>query len=304
MSKNKGVYLALVSAFISGVSIFVNKFAVDAIKQPLVFTSVKNSGVTLLILGILIFSGKWKKVKKLDKREFIFLGLIGLVGGSIPFYLFFTGLSTIPAINGAIIQKTLVIWVTLLAVPLLKERLSKVSAIAVLILFAANLLVGGFNGFSYSKGELLVLLATLFWAVEIILAKKILPKVDPDILTAARMGIGAIILLTMSAYMQPMAFKRSLALSPVQWFWLIFTMVTLLGYVTTWYRALKFAPAITVTSILVASTLATNILSALFITHTFNFLMIIQSLFITSGVLILYKADKAKENLLLVKPAV
>lgn len=287
----KGINLALVTALISGISIFINKFAVTAIKQTLVFTSVKNSGVALLIIGILIFSGKWRQIKKLSLREIGFLILIGIIGGSIPFYLFFTGLSTIPAINGAIIQKTLVIWVALLALPFLREKLSRGSAIAVILLFAANVLVGGFSGFKYSPGEGLVLLATVFWAVETVLAKKILPALDPDILTAARMGFGAVILLTMSAVMQPQAFSQSLSLTSTQWFWMGLTVLSLLAYVTSWYRALKYAPATTVTAILVASTLVTNALSAIFVTHTVNSLLIIQSILIIAGIITLVRME-------------
>jgi drug/metabolite transporter (DMT)-like permease len=39
-------------------------------------------------------------------------------------------------------------------------------------------------------------------------------------------------------------------LSPFQWGWVGLTSVFLLGYVTTWYAALKRAPATTVTSVL------------------------------------------------------
>jgi len=66
--------------------------------------------------------------------------LIGLVGGSIPFYLYFEGLSKISAINGAIIHKSLVIWVALLAIPFLKENMSKLQALAVFALFGSNFL--------------------------------------------------------------------------------------------------------------------------------------------------------------------
>ena len=117
--KTKGIYLALITALISGVAIFINKFAVDAIHPPLVFTAMKNAGVGLFIIGILLLTPKWKLIKKLTKREIIYLISIGIIGGSIPFYLYFTGLSQIPAINAAIIQKTLVFWVTLVAIPVL-----------------------------------------------------------------------------------------------------------------------------------------------------------------------------------------
>jgi drug/metabolite transporter (DMT)-like permease len=273
----KGIYFALGTALISGISNFVNKFALDVIKPPLVFTATKNIGVGLLIIGILIFTAKWKKIKQLKRKEIYYLLAIGIIGGSIPFYLFFTGLSQVPAINAALIHKTLVFWVILLAIPFLKEKLSPLQIIAVLCIFAGNLTIGGFKGFSFSQGELFILIATILWAVENILAKKILPSVDPDIVTAARMGFGSLILLTAAAISAPQALLKTTSLSSAQWFWLILAIVLLLGYVTSWYRALKYAPAIMVTSVLTTATLVTNILSAVFVTHALTLDLAIQS---------------------------
>jgi drug/metabolite transporter (DMT)-like permease len=280
----KGIYFAIATAFISGISIFVNKFAVGAITPPLVFTTAKNVGVGLLIMGIIIGFGKWKKLKKISKKDFYYLLLIGIIGGSIPFYLFFTGLSMTPAINAAIIQKTLVFWIIILAIPFLKEKLSKLQFLAIILLFLGNLTIGGFKGFLFSQGELMIFAATIFWAIENILAKKILPRIDPDILTAARMGFGSIILLITSQILAPKGLANIFHLSNIQLLWMTLTVISLLAYVMTWYRALKFAPVITVASILVTATLVTNVLSAVFITHAWTKDMGIQSLIMLVGV--------------------
>ncbi|MEK7127901.1 MAG: DMT family transporter [Patescibacteria group bacterium] len=245
---------AFIAAVISGFSIFLNKFAVGVFPQPLVFTALKNSVVGLAIIALLITSGKWKLIKTLTKKDLVSLLAIGIIGGAIPFYLFFTGLSQISAVNGAIIQKTLVIWVAILAVPLLKEKLTLTNILAVGLLFAGNLTIGGFKNFSYSSGELMILTATLFWAVETIFIKKI--NLDPDLVMTARMGFGSLILL----FFTPMPTSFTLT----QLSWLGLTAVLLFTYVVCWLRALKNAPAITVTSVLVLSTLITNLLSTKF----------------------------------------
>jgi drug/metabolite transporter (DMT)-like permease len=293
----KGIYLAFLTAFISGVSNFVNKIAVDVIKPPLVFTAEKNAIVGLLIVGILVSTWKWEKIKNLTQKQIIYLVLIGIIGGSLPFYLFFTGLSQIPAINGALIHKTLVFWVALLAIPFLKEKLSKLQLLGVLLLFASNFIIGGFVSLQHSRGELFVLLATILWAIENVLAKKILPSVDPDIVVSARMGLGSLILLTASAITIPAALTKSLFMSQAQWFWLLISAALLFGYVLTWYRALKFAPAITVASILVSATLVTNMLSAIFITHAWSFQLGTQAFLTIPGIVLLWLAAvKTKPN--------
>lgn len=302
MSANsaKGIYFALITAVISGVSIFLNKYAVEVLKPPLFFTTAKNIGVAFLILGLLLLTKKWKLLKDLNRREIIYLILIGVVGGSLPFYLYFTGLSIIPAINAAIIHKTLVLWVALLAIPLLQEKLTKMQALAVILLFASNFVIGGFKGFQFSMGELLILLATILWAVENVLAKKILPKVDPDIVVAARMVLGAIILLAATALAMPHALNKVVHFNTNQWFWMFVTTILLLGYVMSWYRALKFAPAITVTAVLVSSTLVTNVLSAVFVTHAWTITIGVQTGLILLGIGLFWFSIK-KEDINLVK---
>ncbi len=301
--REKGFYLAFFTALISGVSIFVNKFAVDLIHPPLLFTATKNTWVGLMIFAILLLSRKRVLLKKLSRREIFYLVLIGIIGGSIPFYLFFTGLSIVPAVNAAIIQKTMVFWVALLALPLLKEKLSPLQFSAVAVLFVSNLLVGGFRGFRFSAGEMMILASTLFWAAEIILAKKVLKTVDPDIVTAARMGFGSLILMAAVALTVPGGIGRSLALSFSQWMWMMVTTAALLAYVMSWYRALRLAPATTVTAVLVASTLVTNVLSAIFVTHAWTEIMGAQTVLMLSGVGLFWQAAKQGTSKTFVKAA-
>lgn len=281
--KVNGIHFAILTTIVSGISIFINKYAVGAIQPALVFTTVKNSAVALLVFALIIFSRKISRVKKLTSREIKYLLAIGLVGGFLPFYLYFTGLSLVPAINAALIHKTLVVWVAILAIPLLGEKLSRLQIVAITLLFFGNLFIGGFTKFQFSIGELMILVATIFWAIENILAKKILSTVDPDLVVAARLGIGSLLLLTASIIFYPKSVLNLPGLSSSQLFWLSATIVTLFLYTTTWYRALKFAPATVVTSVLVASTLITNLLSVIFVTHNWLVLFTLPSLAIFLG---------------------
>lgn len=287
----KGLYLSFVTAVVSGISIFINKFAVEAIRPPLYFTSIKNISVAVIVLAIIFVTGEWKKLGNLTKKELVHLVLIGIIGGSLPFYLYFTGLSQTSAVNAAIIHKTLVFWVAIMAAPLLKERMSKGQILTVLMLFAGNIFIGGFQGFKFSGGELMVLAATVLWGVENILAKKILSTVAPNIVLAFRMGLGSVILIAATLITVPQAFKNSLGLSSLQLFWIVLTILSLLVYTMTWYRALKNAPAVVVTAVLVSSTLVTNVLSAIIITHSWHITLVIQVVLIAMGAVLFSKCS-------------
>ncbi len=86
-------------------------------------------------------------------------------------------------------------------------------------------------------------------------------------------------------------------LEPMQWGWTALTALLLLGYVTTWYTALKHAPATYVATLLVPATLVTNVLSAIFITHTYTGKQAISTaLFIAGILLMVFFAKKTADS--------
>ncbi len=295
INKDIGIKYAFLAAIVSGVSVFVNKFAVASLENPVLLPAVKNSLVGALLIGLVISSEKWRELRSLTKRQIAQLVVISAIGGFLPFYLFFMGLAQIPAINANLIHKTLVIWVAILAVPLLKEKVSKIAGLAVLLLFAGNLPLGGFKGFTYSAGEIMVFGATLLWALETVLVKKALAGVDPTLAAISRMGAGSLLLLASVAITNPASLGNIFSMSTNQWFWIILTTVFLFGYVNLWYRALKFAPAVSVSAVLVSATLITNILSAIFVTHTLSLQLVAQGLAIILGSALIFR-DSTKQK--------
>lgn len=273
--------LALITAVISGTNNFFTKIAVTAVKDPIIYTTLKNAIVAALLIGIILMLGKWREIISLTRGQMFRLLAIGAIGGSVPFALFFTGLLKTSALNAGLIHKTLFLWVLLLAVPFLKERFSWVQWVGVGTLFAANFVVGGFKGFNFNIGELMVLGATLLWAVENVIAKKALKDISSITVAGARMVVGSLILLTIVLGKGSTVPLSSLSLE--QWGWTLLTSVLLLGYVLAWYTALKYAPATYVAALLVPATLVTNMLTAIFITHTLNGIQLTQMTLLIIG---------------------
>jgi drug/metabolite transporter (DMT)-like permease len=175
---------------------------------------------------------------------------------------------------------------------LLKEKLSLPLILAAVGLYAANF-VGGASWGTLSLGHVMVLAATLLWSAETILVKRFLAKTDPDVLLIGRMGIGSLFLLALMLLQGKAGLV--MALSPIQWLSLLGVSVLLFGYVTTWYRALKFAPASAVASILVGATVITSLLSSV-ATGRFTTIQAIQGLIISGcvAVVVILMAKAAK----------
>lgn len=279
------ILLAIGTMLISGTNNFLTKIAVTVVENPIVFTFLKNIVVALLLIGIVLVVGKWREIKQLNRGDTIKLLSIGVIGGSVPFILFFTGLSMIPAINAAFIHKMLFVFVALMAVPLLKERVGKLQLVALALLFGGNMILFGLPNFTFGLGELMVLGATLFWAVENIIAKVALKRISSLLLAGSRMTLGSIIILAFIALQGNVGMIAGLGLA--QWGWTLLTGLLLAGYVLTWYTALKYAPATLVASILVPATFITNILTATFTTHTISAQQLLSGALLLIGITIL-----------------
>jgi len=280
--------LALCTALISGLSNFLNKFALSASPDPIVYTAVKNGLVALALVVILLAIGKGREIVNLNKGQWLKLLAVGIIGGGLPFALFFVGLSQVSAINAALIHKTLVIWVAVLAVIFLKERLTWPLGLGVVAVFAGNLAIGGFGGFAYSLPEAMILAATLLWAAENVIAKIALRDISAGLVACARMAFGLSVLVPLSI-LRNGSLQLFVQIPPAAWLWTILASVLLLGYVLTWYAALKRAPAIYVAALLTPATLVTNILSAVFITHSFNWQLGLGSGLSAVGLVLLIK---------------
>lgn len=289
----KGFKLALITAGFSGVAVWLNSLTVKAVGDALVFTTVKNLGVAI-ILGIILLRQKinWEEVTNQRRR----LLLIGIIGGSLPFYLFFQGLLTANPATAALIHKTLIFWVALWAVPVFKEKISVKQWLALGIIFGSNFIIGGLPALKWGKGETMILGATLLWAIENIIAKATLKNLSAEVVGGARMIIGSMILLalTLAGGKINLIFK----LNGSQWLMTGMSMVMLTGYVLSWYKALKLAPVTLVATVLTLATIITNTLSSIFITRQFNFEVIYQSILLVIGMAVFVREASKHERTL------
>jgi drug/metabolite transporter (DMT)-like permease len=256
----QGIGLAVIAALISGVSIFVNSYAVKQVADAALFTTLKNGVAAAILLAVAVAIVRPFEVRRIGRREWLGVGAVGVIGGGIAFLLFFSGLAMASAPSAAFIHKTLFIWVALLAVPLLGERLGLIQVTALGGLLLAQLLVAPPSGVTWGLGETMIAAATLLWAAETIVARRLLARVPVAVLGAGRLGIGLVVLggyVVLTGRLDMIA-----ALSPIQWVWALATGLLLAGYVGTWFGALSRAPASTVSAVLVIGAPITATLAA------------------------------------------
>jgi drug/metabolite transporter (DMT)-like permease len=263
-TRTAGVALAAVTACVSGVSVFVNGYGVRRMPDPTTYTTAKNLVAAVLLAGLLLVATTVRSAEGLtrprDRAGWLGLAAVAVVGGSVPFVLFFEGLARATSTDAAFLHKTLVVWVVLLAVPLLRERIGVPHVLAIGLLVAGQaLLAGDLTTLRPGSGELMVLAATLLWSAEVIVAKRTLTgRVSPLTLGTARMVGGVVVLLGWALLRGELGALTGL--DAAAWGWALATGALLFLYVTTWYSALARAQAVDVTAVLVFGAVITALL--------------------------------------------
>ncbi|MEM4555107.1 MAG: DMT family transporter [Candidatus Anstonellaceae archaeon] len=232
---SSGVALAYLTALVSGISVFVNSFGVVSMDATS-YAFVRNLLVATILASLCILWGRWKEFLVLDRKQLLILLFVGLVGGGIAFALFFSGLSSISGAEGSFIFRLLFIFSIIAAVVLFKEKINWKIAVGAFSILLGNFLLLWPSSLSYSTGSLLVLAATLLWASEYAISKKLMSTISPLSVAAARMGIGATVLLAV-VLMQGKA-DSLLNISPSSWGWIAISVGFLTLFITLWYSAL------------------------------------------------------------------
>jgi drug/metabolite transporter (DMT)-like permease len=252
-TRRTGILLALATALISGFSVFLNSYGVKAFGNPTAYTTGKNvvSAVVLLtFVSIGMRAGSGIRLTRPSGRgQWAGVVAIGVFGGSVPFVLFFEGLSRATSPQAAFLHKTLVLWVAVLAYVFLAERLQWGHWLAIGFLIVGQVgLLGGLPD-SIGAPEAMILAATLMWSVEVIVAKKLLGSLSSWTVGVARMGLGSVVLVAWVAARGDLGLLTSM--DSGQLGWVLLTGVLLAGYVGTWFAALQRARAVDVTAVLV-----------------------------------------------------
>ena len=154
------------------------------------------------------------------------------------------------------------------------------------MLLLGVVLVVGIKAFTFGWAELMILAATLLWSVENIIAKKILRNISSEVVGLFRMGIGALMLISLSA----LTGKSSLILklNANQLTYIVIGGTILSFYVYFWYKSLKSAPASLVTMILTFSVVVGNILNGAFAGIKIAEKDVLSSILITTGLMFVY----------------
>ncbi|AOT73274.1 hypothetical protein Gferi_23125 [Geosporobacter ferrireducens] len=165
---------------------------------------------TFIIFGIMIRYEKkdWRLSGK-DWGPVILLGFIGMFGYHV---LFFSALQYTSAVNSSMIGATNPLITSILAAFFLNESFGIKRLGTVLMAFSGVVLtltngdISVLKAFNFNRGDLLMLLAVLCWAIYSVISRKVMHRYSPLILTSYSFLVCLILLLPFVVWEKPLSY--------------------------------------------------------------------------------------------------
>ncbi len=279
-----GIVLVLLTVLVSGVSNFVNFKAVQGTNVD-AWIAVRNAFVALPLVPMALLLGRGIR-RRLTGADWTRLVAIGLLGGAIPFLLYFHGFQMALGQGGAAAAslgyRSLFLMATVLGVLFLRERVPRRFAIGAGLVMAGNLLLLTLSGPVWTDGTAYVLFATAMWAAEYTISKRLLRTLPSGTVAAGRMGFGALFLLV---YLGFTGQASSVAgFGGTDWMTLFFSALLLFAFVSTWYAGLKTVDLSVASSLLVLAFPVTWVLGVLAGGRGFTVSQVIGAAAIVAGI--------------------
>lgn len=191
-----GMIFVLIQTLAAAIQPVFTKFIVGAI-NPLFAASI-TSLVGCIISLILLIRSKGLKIffNKKNLKEVL---MIGFLGTTMLYLLFFQGAQLTSGINTAILLQSESIYSLILSYFVLKEKINSRQILATLLIIAGVIIVI-FNGtVSLNIGDVFILLTPLFYQFSHVMAKKTIKRIGTVPVQFGRYFFGGLILILMSS---------------------------------------------------------------------------------------------------------
>jgi drug/metabolite transporter (DMT)-like permease len=229
-----GVILVLVSILFYGLEPIISKYTVNTV-NPIFTATISIVFASVIPLLILVNKGM---VGELIKREnILYLFFISFFGSVIALILFLVGVGMTSGISASLLLQIEPIYSVLLGFFILREAISKRQLYAMfLIIIGVGVIF--YNGkLQINYGDILILATPLFYQISHLIVKKVMKRIEEDVIIAGRFLYAAPIFIILSTLAGANQFE--VLLKPLYFSSLLFLGVSwALGYIL-WIKAIR-----------------------------------------------------------------
>jgi len=275
--------LIIVGQLIAGGTFPIAKIAVNSI-EPFTLALLRFSIASVAMLLIIVATGRVRRIERGDWLRFIMIGLLAVPLNQL---LFLYGLKFTTAGRSALYYGATPIFVFLMAILYLKEKVTPLKIIGIGASFAGVVVIlqGGRMDEGVLFGDLLVILAVIAWAAYTVLGKNLLRKYGSLTVTAYALIIGTLAYLPIGL-VPAIRFDYS-QVPDAAWLSLLYIaiMTSVVAY-SIWYWALVRMEASKLAIFQNLQPVFAAILSMIVVSETFGFDFYLGGALVIGGVLL------------------
>ncbi|SHH29521.1 DMT family transporter [Clostridium grantii] len=205
------------------------------------------AGMRFFIAAIMIFLFLifvLKKSIKISKSDIIKLLILGLIQTTFQYFFFYTGVSNTTGSKSSILTSVGSFIVVIIAHFYYKDdRINKEKSIGLILGFIGIVIINLGNGFNVDfnfYGEGFIIISTTLGSVGTIMAKELSKTINPFVITAWQMLLGATILLIFGL---PQLSPEAITFTLKGWILLIYAAILSATAFSLWYSLLKYNKA-------------------------------------------------------------
>ena len=252
------------------------------------------TGLSILLSGLVL--AVYQPRRRPDPGSLRYLAFFGLIGAGLAPLMYFTGLSQTTAVNASLLANGEVLFTTVIAYTVFRERLARGQAarglviVAGLVIVSTNLDLANIAFFQGLAGNLLVLGSTLFWGVENNLVAAAARRFDNLLLSRFRNLIGGgVLTLIFVAGMLPVG----LGVADVEALGLL--ALALAGGTYLFIAAVKRLGAIRMLLVWSSSTVFGALFAIVFLGEQITPAQILGGALIILGIYVFHRGEKVPE---------
>ena len=285
----KGSIIAFTSILLFSTYTIFGKILLQEV-SPFVIIVINQLLAYSILFFILKLKKEMKKLTRITKRDFKIMYAISLFSAVCGPLLFLWGLKLTTATNTILIGKAEALLTSLIAVMMLKERISMHQITGAMTMFFGIVIIATnnfANGLSFNIGDLLVLASSLSFAFGTILFKKYMHHLPPEVIVTVRNLCGATLLFVISLYLVDYSTLLNALNAKFVLALLGLVVLTTIFAQSLWYRALETTTATKVSLIGLSSPLIAIVYAIIFLKESLGTSQLIGGSFVILGLIML-----------------
>lgn len=232
-----------------------------------------------------------KEFRALTMRKFLYLSLVASLAGVCGPMLWFLGLSSTTAVNAGLFSRSEMLFLFLLSILFLGEKMTKQKAIAATMVLFGIVFVAlrGFSiGLSLYAGDMLILAAGLSFALGSLVVKMRVPHAQPELIVVMRGLIAAAVFCAAAPFLN-VTLIQEFELLTVE----LFVVMTLYGFVGRFlgiysaYQSIERLNVSTVSLFMTLSIVGGIAAATFYLGEQFELYQLIGGMIIVMGVLLM-----------------